>query len=158
MIATPAFEGKDNPTGPEPSFYEQVLQPSATKLQRWRLLSTGQPPSTPTTDLNDKPLSVLRPLTRARPLSHPLPNSQPVSFLISSSSSSRSNVEARDPITEPGAPSGAGASEATAAAGGREGGKGERPRGQEPRGQCFYCGPEREPRGGKGGRSPRTSQ
>lgn len=50
------------------------------------------------------------------------PNSQPVSFLISSSSSSRSNVEARDPITVPGAPPGAAVPEATVA-GGRERGK-----------------------------------
>jgi len=63
-------------------------------------------------------------------------------------------VEARDPITEPGAPSGAGASEATAAAGG----KGKRPRGQDARGQCFYCGPGREPRGGKRGRAVPKNQ
>lgn len=56
----------------------------------------------------------------------PYPNSQPVSFLISSSSSSRSNVEARDPITEPGAPPGAGAPQATEVAEGRrKAGKGQ---------------------------------
>lgn len=51
-------------------------------------------------------------------------DSQPVSFLISSSSSSRSNVEARDPIAEAEAPPRAGASEATAEAGGKEGREG----------------------------------
>lgn len=109
----------------------------------------------------DQDLSDNRPQYRGRPetpgrLPTPNPNSQPVSFLISSSSSSRSNVEARDPITVGGWCS-SGRGSARSYGGEREGGR-EGPGVKKGEGTVSSAARGGKPGVARGGGQPDSSQ
>lgn len=144
--------------------------PPALGLKAPALTAAQDPQNLRVPQLYTSATTALGPAARRRSPAEfppPYPNSQPVSFLISSSSSSRSNVEARDPITEPEAPPGAGAPEATAATGEREG-REERPGVKKEEGSSVttadrggnpgWCAEEGGPEGGQSEARQRPAQ
>lgn len=105
----------------------------------------------------DQDLSDIRPQYRGpAAFPPPNPNSQPVSFLISSSSSSRSNVEARDPITVGGGCS-SGSGCARSYGGEREGGR-EGPGVKKEEGTVSSAARGGKPGVARGGGQPDSSQ